>query len=189
MGVYVFGNAFLYSFRYLIAPSLGEARSIFYPRPRSRGKYMQEAANYYGLPKLSGFLDAFDAKEVSLSEAERFRVGIADDATERLHGQLLTIVERYAGKAEHFNTGACHEVSIEKNLRSLVPSASITSISAIANAAWKLRLDIDNWDILGAMKDKDGASRRAQKLRILRDLVLKSFEVYEFRKRVEKNAP
>ena len=59
----------------------------------------------------------------------------------------------------------------------------------IVNAAWKLRLDIDNWDILGAMKEKDGASRRAEKLRILRDLVLKSFEVYEFRKRVEKNAP
>jgi hypothetical protein len=189
MGVYVFGQAFLHSFRYLIAPSLGEARSILYPRPRSRAEYMQEAAASDGLPTLYGFLDAFDAKEVPLPKVERFMVDIADKTTDRLHGQLLNIVRKYARKAEHFGTGSRHEESIEKNLRSLVPSASITSISAIVNAAWKLRLDIDNWDILGAMKEKDGASRRAEKLRILRDLVLKSFEVYEFRKRVEKNAP
>lgn len=186
LGVYVFGQAFLFSFRYLIAPSLGQARSIYYPRPRSRAEYMQRAAISYGLPEISDFVDAFNAQDVSLPPPERFMIEVADAATEKLHEQLPAIVQKYCGKAEHFSTGSSHEKKIESNLRNLLPSASVASVSAIVNAAWELRLSIDDWEILGTMTDQ--ASRRAEKLRILRDLVLKSFEVYEFRKRIKKNA-
>jgi hypothetical protein len=186
LGVYVFGQAFLLSFRYLIAPSLGQARNVFYPRPRSRAEYMQSAAISYGLPKIGDFVDAFNAQDVALPPAERFMIEVADAATEKLHEQLPAIVKKYSGKADHFNTGSSHENQIGRNLQNLVPSASVTSVSAIVNAAWELRLNVDDWDILGTMTDQ--ISRRAEKLRILRDLVLKSFEVYEFRKRIEKNA-
>jgi hypothetical protein len=186
LGVYVFGQAFLFSFRYLIAPSLGQARNVLYPRPRSRAEYMQRAAISYGLPIIPDFVDAFNAQELSLPPPERFIIEVADAATEKLHEQLPAIVNNYSGEVDQFSTGSNHENQIGRNLRNLVPSASVTSVSAIVNAAWELRLNIDDWDILGTMTDQ--VSRRAEKLRILRDLVLKSFEVYEFRKRIEKNA-
>src|ERR1700730_11572531 len=81
LGVYVFGQAFLYSFRYLIAPSLGHVRSVYYPRALSRAEYMQNAAVSYGLPQINEFVQAFNDKEASLSPAERFIVEAADDAT------------------------------------------------------------------------------------------------------------
>lgn len=186
LGVYVFGQAFLFSFRYLIAPSLGHFRSVYYRRARSRAEYMQSAAVSYGLPKIIDFVDAFNDKEVSLPPAERFVIEVADATTERLHQQVPALVKMYSGRAEHFSTGSIHEKQIVRNFRNLVPSAAVTSISAIVNAAWELRLSIDDWSIPGTVTDQ--VSQRAEKLRILRDLVLKSFEVYEFQKRIEKNA-
>jgi hypothetical protein len=180
------GQAFLFSFRYLIAPSLGHVRSVYYPRARSRAEYMQSGAVSYGLPKITDFVDAFNDKEFSLPSAERFVIEVADATTERLQQQLPALVRKYSGRAEHFRTGSIHENQIVRNFRNLVPSAAVTSISAIVNAAWELRLSIDDWNILGTVTDQ--VSQRAEKLRILRDLVLKSFEVYEFQKRLEKNA-
>jgi len=186
LGAYVFGQAFLYSFRYLIAPSLGHVRSVYYPRPRSRAEYMQSTATLYGLPKISDFVDAFSAQDVSLPPSEKFIVEVADVATDSLQTQLLPLVSKYSGKADCFTIGSCHQGQIVKNFRNLVPSAAVTSISAIVNAGWELRLSIDEWDIVGTISDH--VTRRAEKLRILRDLILKSFEVYEFRKRIEKDA-
>jgi hypothetical protein len=58
-------------------------------------------------------------------------------------------------------------------------------MTAVVNAAWEIRLEIDKWEILADVEDE--SKRRREKLRILRDLVLKSFEVYEFQKRVQKS--
>jgi hypothetical protein len=57
-------------------------------------------------------------------------------------------------------------------------------MTAVVNAAWEIRLEIDTWAILADVEDE--VRRKKEKLRILRDLVLKSFEVYEFQKRVQK---
>jgi hypothetical protein len=147
---------------------------------------MQAAAESYGLPKIDDFVEAFNDKEVSLPPPEQFVIEVADATTHRLYERLPSLVKKYSGRAEHFSTDSIHEQQIVRNFRNLMPSAAVTSVSAIVNAAWELRLNIDNWDILGT--ETDQLSRRAEKLRILRDLVLKSFEVYEFRKRIEKNA-
>ena len=71
-------------------------------------------------------------------------------------------------------------------LRALVPPASVHSIAAIINAGWSIRLSLDAWPILGDIENEQ--DRRIEKLRVLRDLMLKSFEVYEFRKRLERHA-
>jgi hypothetical protein len=81
-------------------------------------------------------------------------------------------------------TGRGEEASVKKCLLNLVPSASAKSMTAVVNAAWEIRLEVDKWNILPDVKDE--TKRKAEKLRILRDLVLKSFEVYEFKKRIAK---
>jgi hypothetical protein len=45
---------------------------------------------------------------------------------------------------------------------------------------------LDDWSILEDIKDVK--KQRGEKLRVLRDLVLKSLEVYEYHKRLEKHA-
>src|SRR5207248_1719335 len=147
---------------------------------------MHTAAIAYGLDKIADFVDAFNDQEPQLTPSDKFMLEVADAATDKLHTRIPDLVKKYAGKAEHFNISAALVPQIGKNLRRLIPSASVNSISAIVNAAWELRLNIDDWQILNAIADE--ASRKTEKLRVLRDLVLKSFEVYEFNKRTDKNA-
>jgi len=98
----------------------------------------------------------------------------------------LPIVEKYKGSAEKFTTGMGEEQNVERSLKALVPPASIKSAASIVNAGWKVRLQIDDWKILEDIED--AGKRRTEKLRVLRDLLLKSFEVYEYGKRVERDA-
>jgi len=175
VGIYVFGEAFLHSFRYLIAPSLGYRRSPLYPGVRTRAEYMVEAAHNYGISGFDDFPASFGYRESESGRAPSLEQRIADEATNALFAELLGLVEKYKGKAECFTEGKGDEQRAFDSLSGLVPVAAIHSLAAIINAAWRLRLDI------GEFKVEDDV-----KLRVLRDLVLKSLEVYEFRKRVEK---
>ncbi len=98
---------------------------------------------------------------------------VADEATKNLHNRLPVIVDRYRGKAESFATGISDEPGVKQSLLNLVPAASAKSMTAVVNAAWEIRLEIDKWEILSDVEDED--KRKKEKLRILRDLVLKSF--------------
>jgi hypothetical protein len=184
VGLYVFGQSFLHSFRYLIAPSLGYHRSINYPRLRDRAQYMMEYGSSLGLPEITGYFQSFSEQDYRLSPGEAFILEVADEATGNLRTKLPGMVERYRGKAESFRAGRNDEPQVKQSLWNLVPAGSAKSMSAVVNAAWDIRLNLDNWEILSDIDD--AAKRKKEKLRILRDLVLKTFEVYEFRKRIQK---
>ena len=184
VGLYIFGQSFLHSFRYLIAPSLGYHRTANYPRLRERAEYMIRYGTDLKLPEITGYANSFSEQDYNLSPSEAFILEVADEATKNFHTQLPAIVDKYRGRAEPFSTGIGDEPGVKQSLLNLVPAASAKSMTAVVNAAWEIRLEIDSWDILSDIDDED--KRKKEKLRILKDLVLKSFEVYEFRKRVEK---
>jgi hypothetical protein len=182
IGLYVFGAAFLHSFRYLVAPSLGHHRSFNYPKIKKRAQYMEYFAEEYKIPPINSYSESFSEQDHTLTPGERYILHAADTATEALFKRLPALVVKYRGKAECFNTGINEERDAELHLRSLVPIASAKSMAAVINAAWKIRLALDSWHVLKDIDDLD--KRRSEKLRVLRDLVLKSFEVYEYRKRI-----
>jgi hypothetical protein len=184
VGLYVFGRSFLHSFRYLIAPSLGYHRSLNYPRLRDRARYMMKYGVHLGLKEIPGYPNSFSEQENPLAPSEAFILEMADEATKNLYDKLPHMVEKYRGKAESFLEGTADEPGVKRSLLNLVPAASARSMTAVVNAAWDIRLKINNWHILSDIEDE--AKRQKEKLRVLRDLVLKSFEVYEFRKHVEK---
>lgn len=186
LGLSIFGNSFLYSFRYLLAPSLGQYRSVLYPRLDKRTAYLEHAAKQFGMKLDSDFHESFSEEEPQLSPADTLLVEIADEATELLYKRMLRPVEEYRGRVPMFVQCDDEEKHARECLWNLVPPATVSSIVPIVNAAWSIRLDVDAWDILGHVEDND--DRRAMKLRVLRDLVLKSFEVYEYRIRLEKHA-
>jgi hypothetical protein len=145
---------------------------------------MMEYGNSLGLPEITGYLQSFSEQNYRLSPGEAFILEVADEATDNLRTRLPGMVEKYRGKAEPFSAGLNDEPQVKESLLNLVPAGSAKSMPAVVNAAWDIRLNIDNWAILSDIEDV--AKRPKEKLRILRDLVLKSFEVYEFRKRVQK---
>jgi hypothetical protein len=166
---------------------LGYDRSVNYPRLRSRAGYLEYLANQYEIGCPLNYSEAFSEREPALSPHDSFIVQVADLATEEMYPSLITLVDRYHGKAEKFDTGTSYEAAARTSLKSLVPIAKVRSMAAVVNAAWEIRLDLDDWPILTEISDDQ--RRRSDKLRVLRDLVLKSFEVYEFNKRLESHAP
>ena len=51
-----------------------------------------------------------------------------------------------------------------------------SDVAEIINAAWRIRIKLDDWEVPGVMG-------RDRKIRILNDLVFKSFEVLEWSER------
>jgi len=186
MGLYIFGQSFLHSFRYLLAPSLGQYRAVTYPRLRDRARYLTILADRYKLSEIADYSNSFSEQDPTLSPNDIFILQIADDTTEQLYLLLFDLIEKFHGKAEKFDTGTTSEVFAKQCLMNLVPAASIKSVAAVINAAWSIRLNLNDWNILGEIEDT--SKRRIEKLRVLRDLVLKSLEVYEYHKRLEKDA-
>ena len=186
LGVYLFGQSFLHSFRYLLSPNLGQFRALGYPRISVRAQFMLDYAESVGVANIEGFVQAFDDADQPLTSGDAFIVKIADGVVERMHKELSPLVEKYKGTAKKFSGGQKEERGAIACLRSLVPPASVDSIAAIVNAAWGIRLELDGWRILEHVTDE--FARRSAKQRILTDLVLKTFEIYEYSKRVGKHA-
>jgi len=184
MAIFIFGASFFYSFRYLISPSLGYKRSAPNPSIAKRAEYMLLAAAHHGITNVGDFAASFNEKEIDRNMEARFVLAMADKATSLLVRDLIPLVEKYRGKAECFKDGTDHETSGKGCLVDLVPIATINSVSAIINAGWSLRLGLKSWDIAKDINDEN--ERNKEKLRVLRDLILKSLEVYEYRKRMEK---
>jgi hypothetical protein len=187
MGVYVFGASFCHSFRYLLAPSLGYTRAANYPKLRDRARYLLHIANIYGVTEFGGYEQSFSEEEQKHPPPFTFILKIADRATDVLYERLVDLVSKFCGRAEKFDVGSPEEERIGSALKALVPAAAVSSMAAVINAAWKIRLDLDGWDVLNDIQDP--LIQRKEKLRVLEDLVLKSFEVYEYRKRLERYAP
>lgn len=184
VGLYIFGQSFLHSFRYLISPSLGYNRSSNYPPLRERAKYMMDYGKSLRLKEIPEYANSFSEQKTALAPGEAFILEMADEATKNLHAQLPRVVEKYRGKVECFSAGIKDEAGAKQSLLNCVPAASTKSMTAVVNAAWDIRMNVDDWNILGDIEDE--TKRQKEKLRVLRDLVLKSYEVYEFRKRVQK---
>jgi hypothetical protein len=186
VGIYVFGEAFLHSFRYLVAPSLGRQRNLTYPSLRKRAECMLFAARHHGIETIQGFIESFQEQEPKMSKQMQFILRLSDEATANLYPKLLDLVEKNHGDAHLFSVGAANLERVRTNLQNLIPADHIDSIAVIVNAGWRVRLAIDKWDILAG--EADYKKRRQEKMRVLNEILLKSFEVYEFRKRLSQHA-
>jgi hypothetical protein len=136
------------------------------------------------LPEIPNYANSFSEQDPTLSPNDTFILRIADQTTEELYSLLFDLVEKYRGQSEKFDAGMAFEASAKQCLINLVPAGSVGSVTAIINAAWDIRLALDSWKIM--KEEKKLERKRLEKLRILRDLVLKSLEVYEYQKRLNK---
>jgi hypothetical protein len=136
---------FTHSFRYLIAPSLGHHRSVNYPRLHDRAEYMARYGKELGLPEITGYAESFSELDYTLAPGEALILEVADETTKNLHTKLPAIVDKYRGKAEPFSAGLGDEPGVKRSLLNLVPAASAKAMTAVVNAAWEIRLEIDKW--------------------------------------------
>lgn len=179
LGVRIFGEGFLYSFMYLIAPNLGGERSTSYPSLTKRISYLQAAGSQFGVEPIPKFDSFFSEKMKSgLSARDQFSLAMADAAVDRIVKELIEAVDAFCkAKALATPTKKARDAIFDK-FQMLCPATGASCLGDIINAGWKVRRDFSVWN---DFKLKSGAA-----VEILNDLVFKTVEVMEFEYRTSR---
>lgn len=137
----IFGESFLHAFRYLLAPSLGEYRSHFYPDIKTRSEYLAEAAQQFGHRCPAGFANVF-SDQGSFTQRLQFLVKIADQATRKVVPLVIAAADRECREHgfEHPHKQDCEKAY--NQLKTLVPATNVKSLADIVNAGWRLQLTL-----------------------------------------------
>jgi hypothetical protein len=179
LGVRLFGESFLHSFEYLIAPNIGHPRHVFYPPLPRRAQYMARCAAATGAGVPTDFASHFFEVPSKLSRAdEAFLVTASDWATEDSIPELIKAAKDFADNAgiARYNAQNCDRAY--ENFKEGYPASGDVTFVDIINAAWRVYLEPHIWP-----GDGVPASR---KFEIISEIALKSIEVMEYNIRMEE---
>lgn len=94
IGLRLFGEGFLYSFIYLIAPYIGD-RPAHYPTLAARVNVLLEAAKRFSIDVPEGFASYFSDPPKKLNAADKFVLDMADAASNALASELIIAVDAH----------------------------------------------------------------------------------------------
>lgn len=174
VGLWLFGEAFLYSMAYLFAPSRQAPRYVLYPPHRTRAKNLLNACTVYECPPVDGYIDMFAEQNYEEQLAEiAFLQTLADKVLPHIVDELVSAAN------EHLSSTSVdrpiHDLAVQslEDLKLVVPiDRDDVSVAEILNAGWTALLD-DNWwasESFGPEIDQE---------ELLNDLLLKSLELNE----------
>ncbi len=174
LGFWIFGDAFLHAFEYLLSPDTGRRVSEFYPPNKIRAQHLAKAGVSWGSKYASqlhkGFVEPDSPKDYSSR--------IAQNVTRDMISRLATDIEKLCSDKGIKRASELGIETAEGQLREVSPAHSGQTTAETLIAAWNIRRRFDSWHVPGVSGDR--------KLAILNDLVLKSFEVGEWVTRTEK---
>jgi hypothetical protein len=177
LGLRLFGEAFLHSSVYLLAPIRKGVRSYIYPNNIDRAQALAQASEKYRVRIPENFIEIFaDLSELSGELIERrFLLSVADAARKKLHPLLMDIADRIINESE-IPAGEPSKIATCKEVfRSVVPVENSGGLANILNAGWEARLENDFF--------RDSAKKEEQES-LLAELILKSIEILEVEKRL-----
>ncbi len=192
VGIRIFGQSYLRAFSYLLAPRSRGERPVFYPNFIRRVERQIMAAEQYGVTVPPQYREEFrDADEPNAVEAHKcFLLGLADFAADAVAAALAEHVDQLLGTCANIvqwkmptRQGGARAnpelakrlAAAQKDLEQAAPAGHSGGLSILLNAAWNV--------LLG--QSKIGHIPDCQREAALRELLLKSIEVYEYEVRLE----
>lgn len=177
----IFGKSYLYAFAYLLSPKFNCPRSVNYPNMKVRAQNLVTAAGKLGIEVPSGYSDMFEDLPIpdNLSKENRFLLlNLADKALEDFIPKLINAAKDKIKKLSAAKASKDSE-RIFKRFENAVPAENCKNITDILNAAWRAYENEDFW--------KKVKQLRKKKDKVLKNLVLKTFEVFEYEQRVRSH--
>jgi hypothetical protein len=173
LGIRLFGDSFLHSFEYLIAPNLGQTRAPFYPPLVKRAKYMVQCATALGFSPQEDFPSRFSETHFRSNQREKFVLEAGDAATEQLVPELIRSADLIPNESEVPGCSLDLTSSVYESFKNVEPAfGTSATFQDIVNAAWKVYLTPDLWP--------EKLVPPGRKFEVLSELALKSIEVLEF---------
>ena len=181
VGLRLFGEAYLHAFGYLLAPGLAAHRLPIYPHPRSRAELLAHAATRWGITPPAGFVDLFPPSKAGAGSPGGLFGELADAAASDLAEELLTEVETHAAECAVALPRPAMVEAVRQDLAMVVPGdQEAATLPEVLCAGWRVRTDAGMWASLSHI--------RAERHRVLDDLILKSAEVLEYHERIRPGA-
>jgi len=173
IGLKIYGTAFLHAFAYLFAPFVSSPRAITYPKLAKRVNYLIKAATKYKIEVPESYENMFENRpEPQLSSMDKLLLSISDYILDKTADKLISKAKSLISKTNIARPSDEESKRIRKRLELVVPASRCKSLADILNASWQAYHDIDLWkSIPDVLERKD---------RILKDLVLKNIEIFEF---------
>jgi len=179
IGLRLFGTSFLHAFAYLLSPNVSSPRSVKYPQALKRVKNLKKAAVKYGFDIPDNFEDMFkDRPAPFLAKSEKFQLTIADNVLEKNMDVLIDKAQALIREANIPKPNIEESRRIYERFKLIVPAEKCKGLADILNAAWKAYNDPNLWENMEKF-EKEKEKFEKKKERILKDLVLKTIEVFE----------
>ena len=178
IGLLVFRDAYLHAFEYLLSPGSSGPRNYNYPRLIERVAILITAAGRAGIDVSDGYLQRFEKceREIDGLEAEFGR--LSDQACVSLTNRLLDEALKFVAERKLSEHDPDEVQRIFHAFSRAVPPANAKGIVNILLAGWKVATDSVSY-----LVKEYPALTDAERERILNELILKSFEVFEIEQR------
>mgnify|MGYP001557983443 CR=1 FL=1 len=178
LGLRLFGEAYLFAFAYLLAPGSGD-RIPWYPSLTERVGYLVQAAADWHLTPPLDYEKLFGTEVLAgFTAYDSFKASIADQALRAVF-PVLVAQSKSITEAAGVRIRLPSEVTrIGDRLALGVPAEHCDCIADIVNAAWAVTHAGDLWS--------DIATMAGRKEEVLKELVLKNLEVFEFEQLVKR---
>jgi hypothetical protein len=177
VGLKLFGQSYVHSFEYLLAPSTGDFRWRDYPGLRTRAAFLETAAEHFGIPVPLDYSSRFEDPSITGDPAEVFLAKTSDAATRESIIALLDCVTQLSEQLQFpvispEKTAACLQC-----IRGGIPCEDAGYVGNIINAGWAAYLDdaIFPWP----------AQKEGRRIDALNEILLKSIEVNEYEERMK----
>lgn len=188
-GLRLFAESYLHAFTYMLSPGLSGQRPLQYPNITRRVAHLTEAAKKMHMEVSSEFESSFLSETEPNDLATSLLVSIADTVSASLVQELITLAKGFADSKQvpRKDTDKVKEIG-ESFRKWVVPVRKPASLVDILNAGWECNMEEHFWKNVPQIKGKKEEDFAKNRDRILRDIMLKSMEIAEIYKRLEKSS-
>lgn len=182
IGLGLFGEAYLHTFKYIIAPSISLTRSETYPPSKQRANYLLRASEdkWQDINVPTDFLTSFE-DEPAASDPEQYRLllDIADHCTASFFTAILKEANDFLASKQHQVPHQERWKPIVADFRQFVPTSRPLGLAEILNAGWEVYHDKTFLPDLDIADEEWGKSLEHRRISKINELVLKSVEILE----------
>jgi hypothetical protein len=173
VGLRIFGESYLHAFAYLLAPKYQGVRSVLYPNLVKRVDNLIKAAAGYGVVVPGGYKSEFEdlPEPNSFDRQQTYLLSLADAASSSVTDSLLTEAKSVIDGSLSIPASDAKVAEIFKDLQAVAPATNAGCLANILNAGWRAFHDAKLWEDIHQIESKE---------KTLKELMLKSFEVFEY---------
>ena len=155
------------------------SRSVWYPSLNDRVGYLLAATAKWGLSQPADYKQLFDREAFAgFTDYDEFKAGVADQGVAAVSNRLMDEAENTVKLSGVILRTPDEVARIQKRLRLGVPAERCRSIADVVNAAWAASEEPTLW--------ADVPTMGGRKQQVMKDLVLKNLEVFEFEQVVHR---